>query len=72
MPGSLNDPDITTLMVERIRKCPNCNIYSLENACMKCTQSTVQLKPPKFSLIDKYASLRRNLKKKDLRKRELY
>lgn len=54
-----------------IHKCPKCDSYSLEDKCPKCKTETILPKPPKFSLDDKYAGYRREVKKKDLVKKNL-
>jgi len=44
----------------------------MEAACPLCKSSTVLPKPPKFSLQDKHAALRRGEKKKELVEKGLY
>ena len=56
-------------MTKHIFKCPSCHKYTLEKKC--CVETTLP-KPAKFSLDDKYEKLRREVKKKDLRERNLY
>jgi len=44
----------------------------METKCPKCDAETIQPKPPKFSLTDKYASYRREVKVKELKKKGLF
>ena len=53
-------------MSKHIFKCSGCQIYTLEEECFKCGKATISPKPPKFSLEDKYAVYRREVKKKEL------
>lgn len=55
-----------------ILKCPNCQKYTLEKICPSCKAETLLPRPPKFSLDDKYAGLRREVKKKELAEKGLY
>jgi H/ACA ribonucleoprotein complex subunit 3 len=54
-----------------IRKCFTCSKYSLESDC-SCGEQTKVPRPPKFSLIDKYAKYCRDVKKKELIDKNLY
>jgi H/ACA ribonucleoprotein complex subunit 3 len=45
--------------------------YTLEKKCPSCGKETVIPRPPKFSLQDKYAALRRESKKEELKERKL-
>ena len=56
-------------MTKHIRKCPSCQKYTLQK---KCCVETILPKPAKFSLEDKYTRLRREVKKKELQKKNLY
>jgi len=58
-------------MVEHIYQCVSCGKYTLKEKC-SCGEKAVFPRPPKFSLEDKYAALRREEKKKDLKKKGLY
>ncbi|MEW5896766.1 MAG: nucleolar RNA-binding Nop10p family protein [Nanoarchaeota archaeon] len=58
-------------MAEHIRKCPAEGTYTLEKKC-SCGAETVVPRPPKFSLKDKYAPLRREIKREELKKKMLY
>ncbi len=49
-------------MVDLILKCGKCGNYSMEKKC-KCGRETLNTKPPKFSLEDKYAEYRLKYKK---------
>ena len=57
--------------MKHIKFCSNCKIYSMQDKCPKCSKETVLAKPPKFSLNDKYASYRRESKKKELEEKGL-
>ncbi|HIP84169.1 MAG TPA: RNA-protein complex protein Nop10 [Methanothermococcus okinawensis] len=48
----------------RIKKCPKCKRYTLKDICSICGEKTVTVKPPKFSLEDRYGKYRRMLKRK--------
>lgn len=39
----------------RIKKCPECKIYTLKEVCGRCGRSTLSAHPAKFSPDDKYA-----------------
>ena len=52
-------------MSQSINKCPSCNTYTLEKICSKCGVDTLLPRPPKFSLNDKYAQYRREVKKSE-------
>ena len=58
-------------MAEHIRKCVDDRGYTLEKNCPICGKETIFPRPPKFSLEDKYAPLRREVKKKELRDKGL-
>ena len=62
----------TIKMAKHILKCAGCNTYTLLEECPVCKSKAVLPKPPKFSLIDKYARFRRETKKEDLKKKGLY
>ena len=55
-------------MAQHIHKCSSCQNYTLEDQCSKCAGKTVLPRPPKFSLTDKYAALRRKIKQQELEK----
>lgn len=59
-------------MVEKLRYCPACPSYTLEENCSNCHAPTYFPKPPKFSLEDKYGVYRREVKKKKLIEKGLY
>lgn len=46
----------------KMRKCVNCNEYTLKNSCPVCNGEVKVIFPPKFSPEDKYAKYRRKLK----------
>lgn len=51
-------------MAEHIYKCGFCAKYTLNTVC-SCGQKTEFPRPPKFSLQDRYAGMRRKVKKKE-------
>jgi H/ACA ribonucleoprotein complex subunit 3 len=59
-------------MVEHIHKCISCATYTLEEVCPKCSAKTMLPRPPKFSSEDKYAKMKRELKKEELTEKGLY
>ena len=59
-----------TIRMKHLFKC-GCGNYSLAKICSKCGKETQQPKPPKFSLDDKYAGLRRKVRKEALKKKGL-
>ncbi|MBU0457069.1 MAG: RNA-protein complex protein Nop10 [Nanoarchaeota archaeon] len=59
-------------MAEHILKCPTEHRYTMEKKCPSCGSDTLTPRPPKFSLNDKYSSLRREVKKKELIEKGLY
>ena len=59
-------------MTKHLRQCGSCQTYTLEEKCPGCGAATVPPKPPKFSLDDKYADLRRQIKKEALIKKGGY
>ena len=59
-------------MAQHIHQCSSCARYTLEQWCSSCHTATVIPKPPKFSLDDKYAGLRREAKKKELMEKGWY
>lgn len=59
-------------MAEHIHQCNSCRSYTLEKKCPSCGEKTASPKPPKFSLDDKYAELRRKVKKEELVKKGLF
>ena len=58
-------------MALNIRKCISCERYTLKEECA-CRGKTILLRPPKFSLEDKYADLKRKVKKEELIEKGLY
>ena len=42
----------------QLRKCSDCERYTLKDECEKCNKQTVLCHPAKFSPDDKYARLR--------------
>ncbi|HIH06918.1 MAG TPA: RNA-protein complex protein Nop10 [Candidatus Nitrosotenuis sp.] len=49
----------------QLRKCPECEGYTLKEECRKCNIKTVTAHPAKFSPDDKYARYRIMNKFKD-------
>ncbi len=58
--------------MKHIHICSGCRKYTMENVCTHCGSAAVPARPPKFSPDDKYAGLRREVKKKELEKKGLY
>ena len=50
--------------MKRIQHCLKDNVYTLKELCPECGLTTVTTQPPKYSVDDKYASYRRDAKKK--------
>lgn len=59
-------------MVEHIHKCISCAHYTLEDKCPSCGSATIMPRPPKYSPDDKYAQMKREIKKEELKKKGLY
>jgi H/ACA ribonucleoprotein complex subunit 3 len=59
-------------MAEHILKCLSCNKYTLESTCSQCNNPAVIPKPPKYSPEDKYGDYRRQIKREELKKINLY
>ena len=53
-------------MAKEILKCPLCNKYTLKK---EHCEKTISIKPPKYSPLDKWGSLRRKYKEK-IKKKE--
>jgi len=49
-------------MTKEIRRCVNCNTYTLTEHCPKCNNKAVSPKPAKFSPEDKFGKYRRRYK----------
>ncbi|MEM2930550.1 MAG: nucleolar RNA-binding Nop10p family protein [Thermoproteota archaeon] len=43
-----------SLTAKKLRKCPRCKRYMLEEVCKRCGSSTHSPHPPKFSLEDPF------------------
>lgn len=59
-------------MTKYLQKCINCNRYglaNLESKCRHCGGQLINPKPPKFSLIDKFAKYRIQYFKEDFEKK---
>ena len=59
-------------MSEHILSCKSCKKYTLGSSCPSCNEPTIPARPPKFSLNDKYANYKREVKKPELKKLDLY
>jgi len=44
--------------MKHILKCSKCDIYTMKNKCPVCNEETINPKPPKFSIEDKYSDYR--------------
>ncbi len=51
-------------MRSSISHCKECNTFTLESTCTKCSGKTSNPLPPKFSPEDKYGKYRRMLREK--------
>lgn len=47
--------------MRRILKCPGCGLYTLNKEC-KCGGVALTVRPPKYSVDDRYAEYRRRAK----------
>lgn len=47
----------------KIKKCKECDSYTLKETCPNCESDTGNPHPPKFSPEDRYGEYRRKLKK---------
>ncbi len=47
----------------KIKKCYKCNYYTLKDICPICGEKTGTVKPPRFSLEDRWGKYRRMLKR---------
>ncbi|MDY6771614.1 MAG: RNA-protein complex protein Nop10 [Candidatus Nanohaloarchaea archaeon] len=45
-----------------IKKCLECNVYTLADTCSQCGGETTDPGPPAFSFPDKYGKYRREVK----------
>ncbi|MBP2624750.1 MAG: ribosome biogenesis protein [Nitrosopumilaceae archaeon] len=45
-------------MRKQLRKCINCNIYTMKSCCQNCNVKSISAHPAKFSLDDKYLKKR--------------
>ncbi|MDY6776961.1 MAG: RNA-protein complex protein Nop10 [Candidatus Nanohaloarchaea archaeon] len=49
----------------KIKKCRNCNTYTLGGECPGCGSEAGEAGPPKFSLPDSYGEYRREMKRRE-------
>ena len=59
-------------MAEHISQCAECRRYTLEKKCPSCHKETFRPLPPKFVLPDKYGKYRREVRREELKVKELY
>lgn len=57
--------------MKKILYCENCKEYTLKEKCTKCNNQTIRKIPPKYSLQDKFASYRRQIKEKERKEKGL-
>jgi H/ACA ribonucleoprotein complex subunit 3 len=57
--------------MKHILKCKKCGGYTLKEICPLCGSSAITIRPPKFSLEDKFGAYRRKAKFEILKKRDL-
>ncbi|MDD5133082.1 MAG: nucleolar RNA-binding Nop10p family protein [Candidatus Nanoarchaeia archaeon] len=50
--------------MHKIFKCPSCNNYTLQESCSKCKVKTLNPRPAKYSVEDKFGKYRRMYKEK--------
>ena len=48
--------------MKKILICGTCKKYTMKQVCPSCAAATVEARPPKFSLDDKYAPYKREAK----------
>jgi H/ACA ribonucleoprotein complex subunit 3 len=53
--GAKSSLGVASTLRFRMRKCPKCGVYTLQERCKKCGGETVLAHPAKFSPDDKYA-----------------
>ncbi len=53
--------------MKHILKCAKCGKYTMQTKC--CNKETINPKPAKYSVDDKYGSYRRKARRNDLEKR---
>jgi len=53
-------------MGKHIMVCKKCKVYTMKDKCPICGETTVEAKPPKFSIQDRYGKYRREAKRKML------
>jgi H/ACA ribonucleoprotein complex subunit 3 len=58
-------------MAKHILRCTKCGTYTLKENCPKCNSTAGLPKPPKYSPEDKYASLRRQVKRTEYQEKGL-
>ncbi|MCB9362799.1 ribosome biogenesis protein [Candidatus Woesearchaeota archaeon] len=58
-------------MARTIRFCKACDKYTMQEKCPVCDAVTEQKRPPKYSPDDKYADIKRGVKKEEYEKRGL-
>lgn len=46
----------------KMKRCSECNVYTLKDKCPKCGRPAVSPRPPKYSPEDKYGKYRRAAK----------
>ncbi len=51
--------------MEHLQFCQSCKKYTLKTECPTCGKPTILPRPPKFTLNDKYAFYRRQIKKEE-------
>ena len=57
--------------MKKILICKICHNYTMKQECSECGGKTVEAKPAKFSLDDKYAAYRREVKEEERRRKGL-
>lgn len=57
--------------MKHILKCRKCGNYTLKEKCPHCGSVAITIRPPKFSLEDKFGSYRRKAKLETLKESDL-
>jgi len=54
-------------MAKHIMLCNKCKKYTMQKICPVCGEKTIEAKPPKFSIQDRYGKYRREAKREKLK-----
>ncbi len=56
--------------MNKINICKKCKKYTMEETCPICNEKTIWAIPPKFSLDDKYESIRRKIRAEERKRKK--